>query len=72
MNEHLQQIRQLPVPDQILLAEQIWDGLHRDADVIQDWHRSEGRRRMAEVDDDLANTITKDELWSSANKSTNE
>jgi putative addiction module component (TIGR02574 family) len=64
MNQYLQQIRQLPVSEQLQLVEQIWEGLHDHADLVQEWHRVEGQRRLAELKREPDDTLTEDEMWS--------
>ncbi|MCO6454439.1 MAG: addiction module protein [Pirellulaceae bacterium] len=62
MTDFLEQIRKLPVPEQLLLVERIWDGLHDSAALVQAWHRDEGKRRLSELARDPSYTIDRDEL----------
>ena len=63
MSNPLDQIRQLPIDQQLAIVHQIWDGLHESSELVQDWHVEETRRRSAEIDADPTSTITEDETW---------
>jgi len=72
MNDFLEQIRQLPIPEQLLLVEQIWEGLPKNAPIVQDWHREEGRRRLAELDGDPLGTLSRADVWKRVDERVNE
>ena len=59
----IEQIRQLPVAEQLAIVEQIWDGLHDSKDLVQDWQISEARRRSAELDANPSIAISENEVW---------
>jgi len=64
----IEQIRQLPVAEQLAIVEQIWDVLHDSKDLVQDWQISEARRRSAELDADPSIAISENEVWERVNE----
>ncbi len=52
MDINIDNIRQLPIAQQLALVEQIWDGIHDSTDLVQDWHKEEVQRRSQELEDD--------------------
>ena len=64
----IEQIRQLPVAEQLAIVEQIWDGLHDSRDLVQDWQVSEARRRSAELDADPSIAISEKNVWERVDK----
>lgn len=52
MDISIEQIRKLPAAEQLLLAEQIFDGLAQSGELVQQWQVDEARRRSAEIDSD--------------------
>ncbi|MEQ8785161.1 MAG: addiction module protein [Pirellulaceae bacterium] len=72
METPLNLIRQLPISEQLLLVEQIWDGLHDCRQLVQDWHREEARRRSKELDADPSIAITEQEVWKRVDELMNE
>lgn len=64
----LDQIRQLPVAEQLAIVEQIWDGLHESRELIQDWQIDEARRRSAEIESDPSMAISEEEVWKRVDK----
>lgn len=63
METPLDQIRQLPVEQQLALVHQIWDGLYESRQLVQEWQITEARRRSAELDSEPSIAISEDELW---------
>ena len=63
MSNPLDQIRQLPIDQQLALVHQIWDGLHASSDLVQSWHVEEAGRRSADLEADPSIAISEDELW---------
>ena len=63
MTNPIEQIRQLPVAEQLAIVEQIWDGLHESKELVQEWQVAEARRRVAELEADPSIAITEDEVW---------
>ena len=63
MDSPLEQIRQLPVDQQLAIVHQIWDGLHDERQLVQEWHMKEARRRAAELEADPSIAISEDEVW---------
>lgn len=72
MSDFLEQIRQLSIPEQLLLVEKIWEGLPKGAAIIQDWHRDEGQRRLSELERDPAGTLSPDDMWKRVDDLVNE
>lgn len=68
MASPIEQIRQLPVAEQLAIVEQIWDGLHDSKDLVQDWQISEARRRSSELDADPSIAISENEVWERVNE----
>lgn len=68
MNTPIDQIRQLPVAEQLAIVEQIWDGLHESRELVQDWQIDEARRRSAEMESDPSIAISEDEVWKRVDK----
>ena len=46
----IEQIRQLPVDQQLAIVHQIWDGLHDASQLVQEWHIKEAQRRAEELE----------------------
>jgi putative addiction module component (TIGR02574 family) len=63
MSNPLDQIRQLPVDQQLDIVHQIWDGLHESSELVQEWHIKEARRRSAEIEADPSIAISEDDVW---------
>lgn len=59
----IDQIRQLPIAQQLAIVEQIWDGLDESRELVQDWQIDEARRRYVEIESDSTLTISEDEVW---------
>lgn len=72
MDTPIDQIRQLPVAEQLTLVEQIWDGLHESRHLVQQWHREEAARRSKELDADPTIAISEAEVWERVNKQLND
>lgn len=62
------QLRKLPTSEKLRIVEQLWDdiGASDESVVVQDWHKTEGRRRAAELDADPDIALTREELWQRA------
>jgi len=63
MASPLEQIRQLPVHEQLALVQQIGDGLHDSPQLIQDWQLAESQRRSAELEADPSIAISEADMW---------
>ena len=63
MTTPLDQIRQLPIEEQLAIVHQIWDSLHESPELVQEWHIQEARRRSAELDADPSIAISEDDVW---------
>jgi len=63
MDTPIDQIRQLPVAEQLALVEQIWDGLHESPELLHEWQIEEARRRSAELESNPSIAISEDEVW---------
>ena len=63
MTNPIDQIRQLPVAEQLAIVEQIWDGLHDSKELVQEWQIEEARRRLAELEADPSIGLTEEEVW---------
>lgn len=63
MDINIDNIRQLPIAQQLALVEQIWDGIHDSADLVQKWHKTEARRRSPDLDDNPSIALTRDQVW---------
>jgi putative addiction module component (TIGR02574 family) len=63
MSISIDDIRRLPVDQQLTLAEQIWDGLLASGQLLQQWQIDEVRSRVKELDDNPAIALTEDEMW---------
>ena len=72
MNDFLEQIRQLPIPEQLFLVEKIWEGLPKNATLVEDWHRDEGRRRLLELERDPSGTLSRADVWKHVDDRVNE
>ncbi len=63
MDVSIDQIRQLPVHEQLTLAEQIWDGLLASGQLLDQWQIDEVRRRARELRENPQIALTEDEVW---------
>jgi putative addiction module component (TIGR02574 family) len=63
MDVSIDQIRQLPIEEQLSLAEQIWDGLLASGQLVSQWQIDEVRRRAKELQDNPQTALTEDEVW---------
>lgn len=63
MTNSIEQVRKLPVAEQLAIVEQIWDGLHQSQELVQERQIAKARRRSAELDADLSIAITEEEVW---------
>lgn len=63
MSTPIDQIRQLPVADQLAIVEQIWDGLHESPALVQQWQIEEARRRSKELEANPSKTLSEEEVW---------
>lgn len=68
----MDQIRQLPVSEQLSLVEQIWDGLHESRQLLRDWHREEARRRSEELEADPSIALSEKQVWEQVDELLNE
>ena len=59
----IDQIRQLPVAEQLAIVEQIWDGLHESPELLQEWQIEEARRRSKEIESDPSIAISENDVW---------
>ena len=59
----IDQIRQLPVAEQLAIVEQIWDGLQESPELVQAWQMEEARRRAKQLESGEATTLSEDEVW---------
>lgn len=58
-------LRDLPIADKLRLVDVLWNDIvhSEEAFPLQEWHRLEVERRLAEVASDPNSIITRDELW---------
>lgn len=63
MNTPIDQIRQLPVAEQLAIVQQIWDGLHDSPELVQAWQVDEARRRSEELRADPSLSLTEEDVW---------
>ena len=63
MSTPIDQIRQLPVAEQLAIVEQIWDGLQESPELVQAWQMEEARRRAKQLESGEATTLSEDEVW---------
>ena len=63
MDVSIDQIRQLPIQEQLSLAEQIWDGLLASGQLVHQWQIDEVRRRSKELRENPQIALTEDEVW---------
>ena len=65
MTIDLEELRKLPVAEKLRIVEQLWDdiGSADEPLTVRDWHKTEARRRAAELEADPDLAITRDELW---------
>ena len=59
----IDQIRQLPVAEQLAIVEQIWDGLRETPELLQEWQVEEARRRSQELDSDPSIALSESDVW---------
>lgn len=71
MDIELENLRNLPVADKLRIVEQLWDDIHESDErlVVQDWHRDQARRRLAELEANPELAITREELWKRVDES---
>ena len=63
MSISINDIRQLPVDQQLRLAEEIWDGLLASGQLVQQWQIEEVRTRVKDLDDNPDIALNEDEMW---------
>ena len=63
MDITIDQIRLLPADQQLILAEQIWDGLLASGQLLQQWQIDEVRARIKDLDQDPSSALTEEEMW---------
>lgn len=63
MDINMDNIRQLPIAEQLALVEQIWDGIHDSSVLVQEWHETEARRRSCNLDNNPSIELTRDQVW---------
>ena len=65
MPADLAELRTLPASEKLRIVEQLWDdiGASEEPVIIQDWHKSEASRRLAELQANPALALSRDELW---------
>ena len=58
-------LHNLPVADKLRIVGQLWDDIGASAETagLQDWHKDEIHRRVAELETAPESAITEDELW---------
>ena len=58
-------LRDLPIAEKLRLVDVLWDDIvhSEEAFPLQEWHRIEVERRLAEVERDPSLIITREELW---------
>jgi putative addiction module component (TIGR02574 family) len=58
-------LRHLPIADKLRVVEALWDDILQSNEdfPLQEWHRLEVERRLAEVENDPSAIITQEELW---------
>jgi putative addiction module component (TIGR02574 family) len=58
-------LRHLPIADKLRVVEALWDDIlqSNEAFPLQEWHRLEVERRLAEIEKDPSAVITREELW---------
>ena len=65
MPPSLDQLRELPVSEKLKIVEQLWDDIS-EADVpliLQEWQKTEAKRRRDELQADPTTALTREELW---------
>ena len=65
MSADLGQLRDLSTAEKLRIVEQLWDdiGASDEPVVVRDWHKTEARKRTAELDAQPDIALTRDELW---------
>ena len=63
MDISIDEIQKLPAEQQLILAEQIWEGLAQSGALLQQWQIDEGRRRSAELEADPSIALPHQEMW---------
>jgi putative addiction module component (TIGR02574 family) len=65
MPASLEELRELPVAEKLKIVEQLWDDISETEipAIVQDWHKSESHRRLAELKADPSSALTREELW---------
>ena len=65
MSIEFESLHGLPIADKLRLVEQLWDDIGESAQAagLQEWHKEEIRRRMAELEAAPESAITEEELW---------
>jgi putative addiction module component (TIGR02574 family) len=65
MTIDLEELRKLSVSEKLRIVEELWDDIASSDEplVVRDWHKTEARRRAAELEADPDLAITRDELW---------
>ncbi len=70
MTIDLEELRKLPVAEKLRIVEELWDDIGSSDEplIVRDWHKTEARRRAAELEADSDLAITRDELWKRVNE----
>jgi len=65
MHPQALQLRKLPIAERLQLVEDLWDDLASTNEPfpLSTWHRTEADRRAAELEENPAMALTREELW---------
>lgn len=66
MDTTISQLTQLPVPDRLVIVQQLWDSIAetKESTPIQDWHRELVKARITEVQGREAElSPTQEQVW---------
>jgi putative addiction module component (TIGR02574 family) len=65
MSIDFESLHNLPVADKLRIVEELWDDIGETAETagVQEWHKDEIRRRVAELEAAPESAITEEELW---------
>ena len=65
MSTDFAELRKLPASEKLRIVEQLWDDIGESDEpvVVQDWHKSEARKRAAELTANPEIALTREELW---------
>ena len=65
MSIELEELRKLPIADELRIVEQLWEDIATSGEPfpLQAWHQEEAERRAEELDRNPEIALTREEVW---------